>query len=573
MNTFSHIAKIGGVYQDTAAGVDQNLSSAKDWLSGLEFPWLLIIDNADDPKISIDDYFPDNKRGLILITTRNPHLSDVGNIHERCFKFQSLPEREASVLLLKAAHEPEPWSESLHIQASRITRELGFLPLALIQAGCTLKKKLCKFGEYLGFLREEQKEIRKTGRIPGGYGHENVYSSYEVTYKRLEQSQEAECIDAVELLKLFSFFDNKEIHLDLLLLAAVNLKKMRGATEKRHKVASAETNPEDRSWVSKLRGLTLGMLAALFEDRSQPVLLIVLRQIGLSASSESFDGVCSTPTTAFDSTRFRLRMALDELTMMSLISYDEVTDMYSMHPLVHTWVRQRPSMKSAQQAIWCEAATKTLAHCIEIPGSGVNKPDENTFRCLLPHIIHVQERQEEIRSHYSSNAMQRNGLRRLFSTTSPSYSPRQIEHRAKFGIVYLQCGYFDKARINHEIVKDYLYRNLGPEHPKAIQLSLLLFGTYWKLSRGNQTAELLHQVLQTCLRRLGPDHEDTLEVMDSLGTSRRMQGQLKVAVTLHERAIEGMHRKLGENNKRTLLAMDNLGCDLWMCFRFEEARS
>ena len=61
-------------------GVDANEKAALHWLSNLEERWLLIIDNADDPGIGLDDYLPKGNRGHVLITTRNPTNQSYGNV-------------------------------------------------------------------------------------------------------------------------------------------------------------------------------------------------------------------------------------------------------------------------------------------------------------------------------------------------------------------------------------------------------------------------------------------------------------------------------------------------------------
>ena len=53
-------------------GAEPNENAAKNWLSCLTRPWLLLIDNADDPDMEVTRYFPGGERGVILMTTRNP---------------------------------------------------------------------------------------------------------------------------------------------------------------------------------------------------------------------------------------------------------------------------------------------------------------------------------------------------------------------------------------------------------------------------------------------------------------------------------------------------------------------
>ena len=62
------------MYRKIAEKVERESSeaAAKTFLAELDKPWLLIIDNADDPSMDLGDLFPGGERGVILITTRNP---------------------------------------------------------------------------------------------------------------------------------------------------------------------------------------------------------------------------------------------------------------------------------------------------------------------------------------------------------------------------------------------------------------------------------------------------------------------------------------------------------------------
>lgn len=67
-----------------------------------------------------------------------------------------------------------------------------------------------------------------------------------------------------------------------------------------------------------------------------------------------------------------------------------------MHPVVHTWSRERPEFHAIEQAVWCQAAMTALAQCILLPPLGFTEADEQLRRDRLPHIDHVGERQNEI---------------------------------------------------------------------------------------------------------------------------------------------------------------------------------
>ena len=130
-------------------GRSSNMKAAMDWLSTVEERWLLLIDNADDSSIKLEDYFPHGRGGHILITTRNPKVKIHGNIGPRHYDFSGLQIQEASDLLLKASDLPTPWKPLWADLASTITKALGYLVLAIIHAGAAIRDQLCELDTYL----------------------------------------------------------------------------------------------------------------------------------------------------------------------------------------------------------------------------------------------------------------------------------------------------------------------------------------------------------------------------------------------------------------------------------------
>jgi len=52
----------------------------KQWLTNFRAPWLLVLDNGDDPTFNLSDYIPHNERGFVLIASRNPDCEDLAII-------------------------------------------------------------------------------------------------------------------------------------------------------------------------------------------------------------------------------------------------------------------------------------------------------------------------------------------------------------------------------------------------------------------------------------------------------------------------------------------------------------
>jgi hypothetical protein len=107
--------------------VAPNMKAAKDWLANSKAPWLLLIDNADDTDIPIEEYFPPNPRGCILITTRNPAHQVHGNVGRNYFVFNELEHKDAENLLLRAAHVKKPCANEILEAAKHISEHMCYV--------------------------------------------------------------------------------------------------------------------------------------------------------------------------------------------------------------------------------------------------------------------------------------------------------------------------------------------------------------------------------------------------------------------------------------------------------------
>lgn len=554
--TFQDIAKIGGVAD--------NMSAAKYWLSNLKYRWLLIIDNADNLQVKLDHYFPEGERGHVLLTTRIPAHRDYGTVGSQFLHFEGLNQNDGNDLLLKAASKPLPPDSLTERLATSITQSLGSLPLALIHAGKAIKRGLCKLDEYLHYHKIERQRVRDAqskGFLRSDEIYINVYSTFEINfqgliYKAMAESKQGrtEAKDAIQILQMFSFFHREKIRLDFLTKAIVYPKmEQEQQVKEQQREAIGSSNLKRRSWAQMFKGIAAEIMMFLSKDRTPPVLPDVLREI------DGFDG----------NNEVRLRAALNELTQLSLITYNDNDDNYSMHPVVHGWARERPEFSTMEQAIWCQAAMTTLAQCILLPPLANTEEDETFRRDLLPHVDHVRKRQQEIQETISRNRTRSKRPNWLFGRSTKTRT--QIVQLARFSRVYAQCGWWDEAKRLQLEVKDSV-APLGPEHPSTIRIKLALSGTYWQLGQGNEAAELQSEVLQAHISLFGENHPDTLKVIDVLGESRWQQGKFTKSLELHERAFNGMTRILGPDHENTLKAADNLGRAHATFWRMEKAR-
>lgn len=555
-SSFSSIVKIAGI--EPSEGSNQR--AAKDWLAAQKDPWLLIIDNADDPAHPLKSYFPNGKRGCILVTTRVLANKVHGTVGLRSYHFEQLPADEATQLLLKAAGDPGPWDIDTRLLADPISHALGFLPLALIQAGTTILTGRCALSDYDEYLRRSWERLRKARfNRHQQVDDENllIYSSYEINLTSLEQSKLQSHIDAVQLLKMFSCFYRENIRVDVLVKAATNPRIER---EQERKDAEEEMRfkaiSKPKTLVEQMKDSMFNLLEFILQDRSPSVLPSVLRD----TKQLSF-GAKDVET--------RLRRALGHLTNMSLILRHDIgpVDSYSMHPLWHRWVRERPEMRLAEQALWCQAAKSALAQSILLPPHASSGHDEAMRRSLLPHMIHVRKCQEDVASKMRENKeISKSELIRKVAgidlAPKPTLRQREALELAKFSRVYMECTLWKEAEDLQLRVKEYVCEKLGPDHPRAMPISLFLAATYMAQTRANEAATLQDHVLQVYMKSLGPDHPKIHKMMITLGATQVLQGKLLAALEVHQEAVKRMEVSFQDQSENVIAYFDEAIEDL-----------
>jgi tetratricopeptide (TPR) repeat protein len=532
--------------------------AARNWLSNTRNPWLLIIDNADKLEEPIESYFPQGERGCILITTRNFELAQQGTCGNRYYHFSSLKEDEANELFLRAAEKPSPWTIVINQLAAAITRALGFLPLALVQAGKAILGGI-KIEEFLSSYEKHWDRLRnarsKGKKKPKDDTYTVIYSTYETLYQRLEERRSSEQVadDAIYVLKLFSFLHRENIRMDILTQAVNNPYLQKCSDESQKKAArSAKRLTRPKSWTETIRDLLIEVIG-LLRRGERPILPDLL---AWNDFPEAFD----------DS---RLRAALKELQKMSLVTHDREHDSYSMHPVVHSWVRKRPEMSLTEQAVFCHASATILSNAILLPPLGLREKDADFRRAIMPHIDHVRRCQTHIREGHLHNRRKR--PRRTFSCVEPQLDRPLCLQLAKFSYVYVQCGRFQGASELQRRVFNFLNETFGMEHESTLRIAPLLAGVLRHLDKMDEAAELQKKVMNACIALWGEEDAQALEAASALGMTRFQQGHFTEARSLQQLAVDGYTKIRGSKHPDTLNAISKLASIHTKILAFAEA--
>jgi hypothetical protein len=546
--SYSTIATIGGVAP--------NEKAAKNWLVTRALPWLLIIDNVDEEKIKVSELLPQGTKGCCIITTRNPAHITHGNAGDRYLELLPMEPEEAENLIMKAAEEPLPWPVRVIECARSICSALGFLPLALDQAAKAIRHGICEWAEYLGYFDRQIRKIRRNlhgqarsssrdyGNIQDDKHSINVFSTYEVLYESLQSTPKESYKDAIELLHVFSYFHFQNIRLDTLIRSATNPlieeEQERQDNKQMKEVLKKLPKPPKQPWIMFFRELRAFAKMQVATPMPLPTIL------------KNRDGLCLSALE--DEVEVRVRQALGVLIERSLVMrQDRTNNQFSMHRLVHKWVRERPEMSTSHQALWCQISLTTLAYSVRRPPHGDTEEESRARRELLPHIQQVCEHQKDIEIRLEENAV---GVRRVWPVTK-SYGRLEAEQDVRFGRVYGETGHFDIARRLQERALEFVASRLGPDHPIAVSVSLLVSQSLLEMSEMDQATKRQRQARQLCIDTWGEDHPLTLDITDLLGSALYFKGGWMEARSLHIRNSEMMMRLYGEKHEKTLKSIRN----------------
>lgn len=148
--------------------------------------WLLILDNADDEAAAaaVEALRARLTGGHILITSRLPNWSAA--IHPQEVAVLA-PEAAAGFLLLRTANRrvAQPDDEA---DAARLAHELGYLALALEQAGAYIAKLRLGFGEYLERWQRQRSKVLEWFDPRLMQYHASVAITWQTSFEQLTPS-------------------------------------------------------------------------------------------------------------------------------------------------------------------------------------------------------------------------------------------------------------------------------------------------------------------------------------------------------------------------------------------------
>jgi len=204
---FVEIARLLELPEKDAQNPDDSIRAVNQWLEN-NSGWLLIFDNADAPEM-LKGFRPRNAKGHILLTSR-AQVFDILGIAKPIEIDVMLPEEALEFLFTRTGRDKENAAE--RGAAAQLAEELGYLPLALEQAGAFITAKQTRFQDYLAGYRKRRLELlNESSSVTGDYP-QSVVTTWAIYFREIEKISAA----ASDLLRASAFLSPDTIPLELI---------------------------------------------------------------------------------------------------------------------------------------------------------------------------------------------------------------------------------------------------------------------------------------------------------------------------------------------------------------------
>ncbi|KAN0104171.1 hypothetical protein V8E51_009916 [Hyaloscypha variabilis] len=272
------------------------------------------------------------------------------------------------------------------------------------------------------------------------------------------------------------------------------------------------------------------------------------------------------------------------------------SDSIMIHPLVHTWARERLDVEAKTRE--CEAAFRMIVNAARIPEDNHSRMTEQWAleRRLLLHIdialkwvltLHALEELSDRNSALWTDCAYIYTVHKRYSDAESLYN-RVLESkkrafgentletaRTKLGLarLYRLQGRNEEASEFFEQCNPFFEKDLGPSSLESCQTLRGLAVCRKEQSRFHDAIDLLERAITGYDHLLGPQHPETLVALESLALIHERLGQHDEALDSIDRVLASNTEKLGPEHPNTLRNMSNKATILSELGRHEESKA
>ncbi|KAL7268124.1 hypothetical protein RUND412_009268 [Rhizina undulata] len=224
----------------------------------------------------------------------------------------------------------------------------------------------------------------------------------------------------------------------------------------------------------------------------------------------------------------RLEKAMEDLFAFSLVKRKNSGDSFWIHPLIHTWARERQTNSTVRRQN-AETAITLVASTIVINDNERSSADWIFARRILSHLNVCQENISE----YLSGS---------------DNTPKGAEASSAIGSAYEQLGFFNAAEVSYRSALTSFEKTLGSDHPSTLATLNDIASVFREQGRYKEVVEMFQKTLAGREKALGSHHPSTLITVNGIASVFSDQGRYSEALEMHQRALSGNEAALGSDH-------------------------
>ncbi|MBB5856483.1 tetratricopeptide repeat protein [Amycolatopsis umgeniensis] len=504
---------------------EQRVELAVRWLATHE-GWLLVLDNVTSPR-DVAGLLERVRTGTVVITSRQRS----GWRAVETVPLDVLTDDEAVTLLARIVWSD--WPEADMAGADRLCEELGWLPLAVEQAGAYLAQTRTSPADYLELLAQFPERMF-TATAEGGDAQRTMARVWHVTLDHLTDTPAAGRVlrqlawyapDGIPRNLLAGAVEEPELSEALGRLAAYSMITLTGNTATVHRLVQAVTRTPDPT-----------------DPHRQPADIATARDTTTTILSTNLSKL--HPHTPADWPALRMvlphaRALLEHTTPDTDTSHTS----YLLNQL-GTYLKGQGDISTA--IAYCSRACDSHQRL-----HGSDHPNTLSSR-------------NNLASAYESVGDLERAIP-LYEATLTDYErvlgpdhPDTLSSRNNLASAYESAGDLSRAIPLLEVTLTDRERVLGPDHPDTLSSRNNLAYAYRSAGDLARAIPLYEATLTDRERVLGPDHPDTLTSRNNLASAYESAGDLARATPLFEATLTDSERVFGPDHPHTLTSRNNL---------------
>ncbi|XVS64343.1 FxSxx-COOH system tetratricopeptide repeat protein [Actinosynnema sp. CA-299493] len=504
---------------------EQRVELGVRWLATHE-GWLLVLDNVTTPH-DVAELLGRVRTGTILITSRQRS----GWRGVETVPLDVLADDEAVELLGRIVRSEWPGADLDGAEA--LCEELGWLPLAVEQAGAYLAQTCISPAAYLDLLARFPARMF-TATVEGGDAQRTMARVWHVTLDRLADTPAAGRVlrlvawfapDGIPRALLAGAVGEPELSEVLGRLAAYNMIALTADTVSVHRLVQAVTRIPDPT-----------------DPHRQPTDIALARETATTILTSIVSHLDPWSPTSWPFYRLVLphaRALLDHST-----SDTDTTHSSLLLNDLGRYLEKQGNVGTA--AAYQSRATANFERLL-----GRDHPNTLASRSNLANT-------------YQAAGELRQAVQLLESTLADSErvlghdDPGTLAVRNNLAYAYREIGDLSRSLTLFEATLADFERVVGYDDPRTLNSRNNLAGTYHEVGDLERAIPLYELALADYERVLGVDHPETLSSRNDLAGAYEVVGDLERAISLHEVTLADRERVLGSDHPETLTSRNNL---------------